>query len=61
MRTEKQFSKENEKRMDRKDGINNREEAVRKKKFMEKGKTIGMPIYTKRASIFNAVMNLDPP
>lgn len=49
MRTEKQFSKENEKRMDRKDGINNREEAVRKKKFMEKGKTIGMPIYTKKS------------
>ena len=37
------------KRMDRKDGINNREEAVRKKKFMEKGKTIGMPIYTKKS------------
>ena len=35
--------------MDRKDGINNREEAVRKKKFMEKGKTIGMPIYTKKS------------
>ncbi len=43
------FQKKTKKRMDRKDGINNREEAVRKKKFMEKGKTIGMPIYTKKS------------